>query len=391
MNDKELSPRCGAHATSEAPADAESFPAPDAAQRLKRLLAETAARIADRSREAAAQSPDVQKTQDAEPAGEAPSLRLDLGRPLVTEEEALLLAEAPAEHTLAILELGGLARALLLPNPSYRCGIINAKSGRCPENCAFCAQSKFHRTNAPEYPMVDAEKLEAAALRLEREGVRRFGIVTSGRGPSNKDIEALASALEGMRGKTRIGFCASLGILNDERAQALAAAGFTRYHHNLETSRTYFPRICSTHDYELDVETVRTAQRAGMSVCSGGLFGLGESWRDRIELAFTLSALKVDSMPINFLIPIPGTRLEKMPPLEPAEALRIIAIMRLVNPLKDIVICGGRNQILGDRWETWVYAAGANVVMTGDYLTRPGNAFEKDRAAAAAIGAEPGC
>ena len=226
MNDKELSPRCGAHATSEAPADAESFPAPDAAQRLKRLLAETAARIADRSREAAAQSPDVQKTQDAEPAGEAPSLRLDLGRPLVTEEEALLLAEAPAEHTLAILELGGLARALLLPNPSYRCCIINEKSGRCPENCAFCAQSKVLHTNAPEFPMVEAGKLEAAALRLEREGVRRFGIVTSGRGPSNKDIEALASALEGMRGKTRIGFCASLGILNDERAQALAAAGF---------------------------------------------------------------------------------------------------------------------------------------------------------------------
>ena len=309
--------------------------------------------------------------------------------PLVSAAEALALAEAPASITLPLIEAAGLARSLLHRNPSYRCGIINAKSGRCPENCAFCAQSKFHHTDAPEYPLADADRLEAAALKLEREGVKRYGIVTSGRGPSNKDIEALSAALNRMRGKTKIGFCASLGILTDERAHALAEAGFTRYHHNLETSRTYFPKICTTHDYGLDVETIDRAKRAGMSTCSGGLFGLGESWRDRIELALTLSALDVDSIPINFLIAIPGTRLEKAPSLDPATALRIVALMRLINPTKDIVICGGRNQILGDRWETWVYAAGANVVMTGDYLTRPGNAFATDRTAAEILGAEP--
>lgn len=328
------------------------------------------------------------RRREAAALGSENARRSHLAKPLVTPEEALRLAQLPPGQTLALLEAAGLARTLLHPGTAYRCGILNAKSGRCPENCAFCAQSKHHRTNAPEYPLVESEKLEKAALTLEREGVARFGIVTSGRGPSNKDIEALAAALSKLRGKTRIGFCASLGILNAERARALAQAGFTRYHHNLETSRSYFPKICSTHDYALDVETVRTAKRAGMCTCSGGLFGLGESWRDRIELAYTLSELEVDSIPVNFLIAVPGTPLEKMPPLKPEEALRIIAMLRLINPTKDIVICGGRNHILGDRWEAWVYAAGANVVMTGDYLTRPGNAFETDRLSAAVLGVE---
>lgn len=346
---------------------------------VRALLADVAERIAARSRAMASVS-----------AGQP--LPDDLKAPLVDAEEALLLAQSGREHTLGLLHLGGLALTLLHPKGAasgFRCGIVNAKSGRCPEDCAFCAQSKFHHTDAPVHDLRDEETLEAAARKLAQAGAERFGIVTSGRGPSNKDVAMLGKALERMRTAVPIGFCASLGILTPDRARALADAGFTRYHHNLETGRSFFPKICSTHDYELDVETVRLAKTAGMSTCSGGLFGLGEGWRDRIELAMTVSGLDVDSIPINFLIAVKGTRLENQPPLDPMTALRIIAVMRLINPTRDIVICGGRNHVLGDRWETWVYAAGANGVMTGDYLTRPGNAMDEDRAAANRIGIEP--
>lgn len=312
----------------------------------------------------------------------------DPSAPLVTREEALEIAELPASAHLAVLNLGGMARELFLTRPGFRCGIINAKSGRCPENCAFCAQSRSYRTSAPVYPMADAQKLLEGARKLEEAGAARYGIVTSGRGPSNRDVEALEKAAAEIAARTRIGLCASLGILSRERAERLRRAGFTSYHHNLETGRTFFPKICSTHPYDLDVETVRVAKEAGFRVCSGGLFGLGESWADRIELAFELSDLKVDSIPVNFLIPIPGTPLENRPLLEPMEALRIVALLRLVHPTKDIIICGGRSKILGESWQSWVYAAGANAVMTGDYLTQKGNAFEKDRALVEALGAE---
>lgn len=313
-------------------------------------------------------------------------LPAEAAAPLLTREEALSLAALPVSERLGAVELGGLTCSLFAGRP-FRCGIINAKSGRCPENCAFCAQSKHYATAAPVYGLADEKKLEAAAKRLAEAGASRFGVVASGRGPNNKEIAALAEAAPRVAEASGIALCASLGLLTRERAEALRAAGFTSYHHNLETSRRFFPKICTTHPYELDVETVRTAKAAGFRVCSGGLFGLGEDWTDRIDLALELSALEVDSIPVNFLIPIAGTPLEARPFLEPLDALLIVALVRLLNPTKDVIICGGREKILG-RWRDWCWAAGANAVMTGDYLTQKGSAMAEDQTAAEALGLE---
>ena len=299
--------------------------------------------------------------------------------PLLTPQEALALMQLPLKQQAALIHLGALAcEAFGAGQRPFRCAIVNAKSGRCTENCAFCAQSNHYKTASPIFPMLKADTLLAKAQRVDEFNVDRFGIVTSGKGPSNNDIETLKSAAQAILGKTNLKLCASLGLLTPERAQALKAAGFTSYHHNLECSRSFFPNICTTHDYDDDVNTVKMAKQAGFRVCSCGIFGMGETWEQRIELAQTLQELDVDSLPVNFLIPIAGTPLENQPGITPTEALRVIVLLRLMLPQKDIVICGGRLQALGNV-HSWCFAAGANAVMTGDYLTRSGNALSDDQ------------
>ncbi len=211
--------------------------------------------------------------------------------------------------------------------------------------------------------------------------------MTSGRGPSNRDADALEKAAAAIRAEVEIGICALLGILSVERAKRLRAAGFTSCRHNLEASRSVFPKICTTHPYDLDVEAVKIAKAEGFRVCSGGLFGLGEEWTHRVELAFEISLLDADSIPINFLIAISGTPLEGELPLSPMTALRIVALMRLLNSTKDIIICGGRAKVLKS-WQAWCCAAGANAVMTGGYLTQKGGVFEADIEAVGTLGVE---
>lgn len=305
--------------------------------------------------------------------------------PLLSPSEALRLAHLPASATLDILSVAGLARAARKPAATFTCGIINAKSGRCPENCAFCAQSAHYRTDAPVYPLHDAETLLRRAEELAEANVDRFGIVTSGTALSGRDLDELCEAAARIRREVPISLCASLGLLTPERAVRLREAGFTSYHHNLETSASHFPAICTTHDYEQDLETVRVAKAAGFRVCSCGIFGLGETWEQRIELARTLEELGVDSLPLNFLNPIPGTPLGDSPLLPPAEALRTVALMRLLHPARDVLICGGRAKTFGN-WQSWVFAAGANGIMTGNYLTTKGCAFCDDAEMLAALG-----
>ena len=263
------------------------------------------------------------------------------------------------------------------PAAAFTCGIINAKSGRCPENCAFCAQSAHHQTDSPVYPLYDTDTLLRRAEELAANNVDRFGIVTSGTAPSDRDFDALCESALRIGREVKIGLCASLGLLTPERAARLREAGFTSYHHNLETSASHFPSICTTHAYEQDLETVRVARSAGFRVCSCGIFGLGETWEQRIELSQTLTDLGVDSLPLNFLNPIPGTPLGDSPLLPPSEALRVVALMRLLHPEQDVLICGGRSKTFG-QWQSWVFAAGANGVMTGNYLTTKGCAFCDD-------------
>ena len=258
------------------------------------------------------------------------------------------------------------------------CSIINAKSGRCAENCSFCAQSAHSKTDAPVYPIVSHKEIIEGARQAVDEGSHCYGIVTSGtRVNKGEEFNRILDALKEIRETMDIEPSASLGILDRERAEELFKAGCVTYHHNLETARSFFPGICTTHDYEEDIQTVIYAKEAGMKVCCGGIFGLGESIEQRTELARAISDLNVDSIPINFLRPIEGTPLENADFLNPMDCLRIIALFRYLNPDKQISICGGREHNLRD-FQSWIFMAGASGTMIGNYLTTKGRKQEDD-------------
>lgn len=303
------------------------------------------------------------------------------------EESAAQVAGLPWEDNMDVLALGHMVRSLFAPKGTGTCAIINAKSGRCPENCAFCAQSAHYETGAPIYPLQSKEALLADAMEMDRHGIGRFGIVTSGTTVSDRDLDSLCETALAIRSKCRIKLCASLGIMTAEKVRRLKEAGFDRYHHNLETARSYFDKICSTHDYDQDIETLRIARSAGLSVCSCGIFGLGESWKQRVELLATIRAEQVSCVPVNFLCPVPGTPMGKRPKLERREALRIVALARLMLPRADINICGGRLSTLAEE-QGFVLASGASCIMTGNYLTTRGLGYEDDDAMLQALGSE---
>ncbi len=258
------------------------------------------------------------------------------------------------------------------------CSIINAKSGRCAENCAFCAQSVHHAAETPVYDLKPLEEIIAGAQKAAENGCHCYGIVSSGSSlQPGPEMERLLEAIRQIRVTTSVRPSASLGLLDRAAADALASAGCAVYHHNLETARSFFPSICTTHDYEQDVETVRVAKQAGMSVCCGGLFGLGESLEQRVELALTLRELNVDSVPINFLAPVEGTPLAGQRRLSPMECLRIIALYRFMLPECQINVCGGRELNLGE-FQSWIFMAGASGMMVGNYLTMKGRDLQDD-------------
>ncbi|UCD84194.1 MAG: biotin synthase BioB [Deltaproteobacteria bacterium] len=259
------------------------------------------------------------------------------------------------------------------------CSIINAKSGLCPEDCAFCAQSLHSRTDIDTYPLVEAREIMTAAQEAQGNGAVEFSIVTSGYGiKDEKEMSNICRALRELKEGASLERCASLGVLDRAALRRLKEAGLQRFHHNLETARSFFSKICTTHEYEEDIETVRVAKKVGLKVCCGGIFGLGESWEQRIELALTLRELGVDSVPLNFLNPIKGTKLESANNLTPRECLEIIALYRLLLPEKDVLVCGGREVNLRDL-QSLMFFAGANGTMTGNYLTTPGRSPREDR------------
>lgn len=269
------------------------------------------------------------------------------------------------------------------------CSIVNAKSGLCKEDCSFCAQSVKYPTGVNEYPMEESGKIVECAIEAAKNGAREFSIVTSGsKIEKERDVEVLARALRSMKDSVSMERCASLGMLGKDVLKKLKESGLQSYHHNLETSRTYFPKVCTTHAYDSDIAVVKTAKELGFYVCSGGIFGIGESWDDRIELVLTLKELDVDSVPVNFLNPRPGTPLEGAKNLTPRECLRIIALIRLVMPAKDIVVCGGRHVNLRDL-QSLLFAAGANGMMIGNYLTTPGRKTQDDLDMIADLGLAP--
>jgi biotin synthase len=307
----------------------------------------------------------------------------------ISGDDALELIRAKGSDLYEILGAANRVARHFRGNRAEFCGIVNAKSGRCPENCSFCAQSAHHATNAAVHGMIEEDALVRAARETESFGANRFGIVTAGTALRDEsELNRVKAAIARTLGETTLAPCASLGILEDETLKGLKEAGLTRYHHNLETARSHFIRICDTHEYDEDVETVKAAKRAGLEVCSGGILGLGESPEQRVELALALRSLDVDCVPVNFLVPVKGTPLEAMPPLEPLECLLAIAMFRLVLPRVSIRVCAGRERNLGDL-RSWAFFAGADGMMIGNFLTTTGRNAHDDVAMARALGFEP--
>lgn len=258
------------------------------------------------------------------------------------------------------------------------CNILNAKSGLCSQDCKFCAQSARHQTGSPAYPLKSQAEMLAAARRAKAMGAERFDIVTSGDKLSEQEFRVILKTIGEITKKVKIKMCASLGSLDEKRLFLLKKAGLSRYHHNIETSPRFFHRIVSTHTFQDRLKTIKAAQRVGLEVCSGGIIGMGESMADRVQMALILKKLKVDSIPLNILVPIAGTPLGGMTVSSCQEVIRTIALFRIILKDKIIKIAAGRESILKD-FQALGFMAGANGMLIGGYLTIKGRSVLEDR------------
>ncbi|MGO9612275.1 MAG: biotin synthase BioB [Dissulfurispiraceae bacterium] len=294
----------------------------------------------------------------------------------ISKSDAIRLTELNTKDAVDLFAAANWIRETYKRDSVELCSIVNAKSGACPEDCAYCAQSSKSKSNIAIYPLLNRETVLRKAEEALKGRVKRFSIVMSGRKASPHELKKIAEMIKGIR-DLGLSPCASLGLLNKDELIFLRESGLDRYHHNLETSEKFFPKICKTHTYRDKITTIESARRAGLSVCSGGLFGMGETWQDRVDMALAVRQLQVDSVPINFLIPIVGTNLADRALLQPFEALKIISLYRFMLPETEIRMCGGRIQVLGE-FASMVFMAGADSLMTGDYLTTTGRTFEDD-------------
>lgn len=297
----------------------------------------------------------------------------------ITFNEALDLARLHGPpQILALVEWARSVREELGPQVDL-CSIVNARSGSCSEDCAFCSQSAHHDTGVATYPMMSTQEILRYAEAAEQAGAHHFCIVTAGKALSDRDFETVLEAVRLIKEKTCLDRCASLGLMTPERARALRKAGLSRFNHNLETARSHFPAIVSTHSFDDRVTTVKALKEAGIEACTGGILNVGETDRQRVELAFELKALAPESVPINFLNPRPGTRLANVKPIDPWEAVKWLAIFRLVLPDTIIRLAGGRVESLGLMQECG-FSAGVNGLLIGNYLTTVGPRPEEDLA-----------
>ncbi len=300
---------------------------------------------------------------------------------------AAVLARTEGAQVMELLAAANSVRERFKGKQVRLCGIVNAKSGLCSQDCAFCAQSRVAEERPQTYPLLENERLVKAAARASQAGAREFSIVTSGRAATSRELVRITQALGQVR-QLGLDSCASLGALDQDQLVQLRQAGLVSFHHNLETARSHYPQIVSTRSYDENLAAVHAAKAAGLRVCCGGIFGLGETWDQRIELLAELAGLDIDSVPINFLNPIAGTPLGEQPLLEPVQGLKILALARLMMPRRDIVVAGGRERVLG-QLQAMVFFAGANGLLIGDYLTTSGRSAAEDLALVAACGLEP--
>lgn len=267
------------------------------------------------------------------------------------------------------------------------CTIVNAKSGSCSEDCRYCAQSSHYTTSAPNYPLMESTDVINLAIEVEKEKVDKFSLVTSGKGIKDLDeLSSLEKLYLSLAHETNLELCASHGIISKEYAETLKKSGVSTYHHNLETSRNFYDKICTTHNFQERVDTCLNAKKVGLKICSGGIFGLGESKKDRLDLAFELKKLDVDSVPINILMPIEGTPLflENNCGISPKEVIKTIAIYKFILPKAIIRYAGGRQQ-LGELQKKGIIG-GVSGALTGNYLTTTGNTIKEDRVMASELG-----
>ena len=292
-----------------------------------------------------------------------------------TREELLALRREPLEE---LCRAANAIRKHFCGNVFDLCTIINGRSGRCSENCKYCAQSAHYSTAVEEYPLLSDEALLAGARYNENKGILRYSIVTSGKRLTDADVEQLCASYRNL--------CASHGLLSKKHCEQLKAAGVTRYHNNLETSRRNFPNICTTHTYDDKIQTIKWAMEAGLEVCSGGIMGLGETWEDRIDMYMDIASLGIKSVPVNFLTPIPGTPYADMTPLGEEEQLRIVALVRFIMPDGFVRIAAGRNTMRDHGRK--IFMSGANAAISGDMLTTSGVTIREDLAMLAELGYE---
>lgn len=293
-----------------------------------------------------------------------------------TRAEAHAALHAPDEELLAILHAAFRVRHRFHGWDVRLHVLQNAKSGMCRENCSFCSQAIGAYTGTKRYQMQSVAELVEGARKAHEMKAVKYCMVTATRGPSDKEMDIICEAVRQIKAEIPINICTSLGLLNDEQARRLAAAGVTRFNHNLESSRNFFPHICQTHHYEDRVATVKAAKAAGMEACCGGIVGMGETMEDRLDLAYELRELEVESIPVNFLDPRPGTPLADVPRLRPIECLKILSMFRFVNPSRDIRVAGGREVNLRDMQAMALYPA--NSMFTEGYLTTGGQGYETD-------------
>ena len=247
------------------------------------------------------------------------------------------------------------------------CSIINGRSGRCPEDCKYCAQSAHHHTDCDIYDFLPEDKILEACRMNESEGVDRFSIVTAGKALTGIEFDKAIHAYETMKKECKIDLCASMGFLSSEQLHRLHEAGVSSYHHNIETSKRNFPNICTTHTYDMKIDNLKKVKAEGMYACSGGIIGMGETWEDRLDMAVSLSEIPVDSIPINALMPIKGTPLENLERISEKDILRTIAFFRYINQTADIRLAAGRALLTNDG--ELAFKSGASATITGNMLT----------------------
>lgn len=296
----------------------------------------------------------------------------------ISRDNALYLMQLDGDGVYDLFYWANHIRLRYFGHAVKACSIVSAKQGLCTEDCNFCSQSTRHQTGIEEFPLIDSPQILNAASLAEQAGSSSLGMVTSGHSIRNpQDLDRIGKTIEHLAKNTHIQPHGSFGMLTKESAEALVKCGLKRINHNLETSEEFFPKVCSTHTYQERINTIRVAKAAGLEICSGAIFGIGEGVEDRLDVAFALKTLEVDVVPLNFLHPIAGTPLEGSVPLMPLELLKIISVFRFILPNKEIKIAGGREKNLRDL-QSWMFYAGANSMMIGNYLTTKGRKVDDD-------------